>query len=562
MNLRGLLWKKIKALREKYRVRYPKVRIEKPKHLIIIPKFKDIREVDARYPLIEMFAFAHIKWDDEKKKLIYEVIEPELSEKEKEQFEIIKRGLLEIIDVDFNIVKESGKALEYLEDNVKKVLDDEGIVLKQDSYVKIMYYIFRDFIGFNEIEPLMHDPYIEDIGCDGLNISLFVVHRLFGSLETNIVFRDMDYLNNFVIKLAERCGRYISYAKPLLDGTLPDGSRVQATLARDVTTRGPTFSIRKFKPNPLSPIDLINLKTASSELMAYLWLLIESRASMLICGGVSTGKTTFLNAISMFISPEKKIISIEDTRELNLPHLNWIPAVSRVGYGIPGKGGKLYGEVTLYELLKESFRQNPDYVIVGEVRGEEAYVMFQGMASGHTSLGTIHAGSLEDVIKRLETPPINLSPSLVETLDVVIVMTHAKDISESARRVKEVYEIESVDPNTGNAQSIRTFNWLHRTDSFESNINESYLLKKLSYEKGLTYEQILEEVNTRKSVLEWMSKHNIRNYDEVTKIFNFYSKEPETVKRWVRNDEEPYDKKKKGRIEGKWVSASGLRIIS
>jgi flagellar protein FlaI len=474
-----------------------------------------------------------------KKKLIYEIIEPELLENEKQILAKIKKDLTEIIDVDLAVIKKESKTFDYLEEQLRRVLEDENLVIPEKTYMKIAYFIYRDFVGFNEIETMLNDPYIEDITCDGLGIPIFIVHRKYGSLETNIIFNDTEYLNNFVIKLAERCGRYISYASPMLDGTLPDGSRVQATLAKDVTTRGPTFTIRKFRSEPLSPIDIINVNTVSSEIMAYIWIVIESRSSMLICGGTSTGKTTFLNAISMFIPRENKIVSIEDTRELNLPHENWIPSVSRIGFGIPGEGGKRYGEVTLYELLKESFRQNPDYVVVGEVRGKEAYVLFQGMASGHASLATIHAGSVDDVIKRLETPPIELSPSLIETLDLVVIMTHAKEKGESARRAKEITEIQGIDLDTGNAQISKAFSWVPYSDAFEGNPAESHLLRTIAFEKGIPYPDLLNEFENRKRVLDWMRKHDIKNYRDVCKLINFYYKDKSTVLDLVQRDVSP-----------------------
>jgi flagellar protein FlaI len=560
MSLRGALRKKMDLLKGRGRVEYPVVEIKEPKHLIIFPSFKKMTEVDIKYPLLEPFVYARIRWDTEKKGLVYKIIEPELSKVENDILKTIKNDLLETIDVELSAIKESGKTFEYIQKKLTGILEDENIILAPESYVKISYYIYRDFVGFNEIEGLFHDPYIEDIGCPGLNIPVFIVHRKFGSTETSIVYHDGGYLNNFVIKLAERCGRYLSYAKPLLDGSLPDGSRVQATLAKDVTTKGPTFSIRKFRIEPFSPIDIINLNTASSELMAYLWVVTEARASTLICGGVSSGKTTFLNSISMFIPPEDKIVSIEDTRELNLPHENWIPSVSRIGFGIPEASGKRYGEVTLFELLKESFRQNPDYVIVGEVRGKEAYVMFQGMASGHSSIGTIHAGSIEDVIKRLETPPIELSPSLIETLDIMIVMVNAREKGKSARRVKGIVEIESIDPKTGSPHTIKTFDWIPSTDSFGSNLEGSYLLKRIAFDKGMQYEKMVKEVDNRVRILEWMKKFSITDYREVCKLVNVYYKEPSIVMEWVNKNLPPY-KTNKRRVKRILESSTGLKVI-
>ncbi len=558
MGFRGALRKRIENAGKK--TEYPHVEIKEPKNLVVFPSSQRTTETDIKYPLIEPFVYAHIRWDQQKKGLVYDVIEPVLSRSENEILEVIKKDLLETIDVELSVIKAGGRVMEYVEAKLKKILEEENMKLPNETYIKVIYFIYRDFVGFNDIEGLLHDPYIEDIGCTGLDIPVFVVHRKFGSIETNISFKDSDYLNNFVIKLSERCGRYISYAKPLLDGSLPDGSRVQATLAKDVTTKGPTFSIRKFRVEPFSPIDVINFNTASSEIMAYLWLMVESRASTLICGGVSTGKTTFLNVMSMFIPPEDKIVSIEDTRELNLQHENWIPSVSRVGFGVPEIGGRRYGEVTLFELLKESFRQNPDYVIVGEVRGKEAYVMFQGMASGHSSMGTIHAGSVEDVIKRLEMPPIELSPTLIETLDLVVVMIHAKERGKSARRLKELDEVESLDPKTGTAHIIKVFTWNPSTDTYSANIEESYVLKKMAFEKGVTHEEMLRELRSREKILEWMRKFGVTNFEDVAKLINLYYKEPSIITEWVTKDVPPFKTRAKEATKI-LQSYTGLRVI-
>jgi len=526
---------------------FPKVDIKEPGYLIELPKVRNVRSLDLTYPLLQPLAFANIKWSVEKKSLVYNVIEPQLTKSDIEILEKVKTGVTELIDVELTDLNEKGGAFEFIAGKVGKVLGEEGMKLPLKQYIKIIYFIYRDFIGLNEIEPLMHDPYIEDIGCDGQNIPLYVVHTKFGSLQSSIVFKDQEGLTNLVVKLAERSGRYISYAKPLLDGSLPDGSRVQASLAKDVTTRGPTFSIRKFRKFPFSPVELMNMKTASSHVMAYLWLVVQSGISALICGGVSTGKTSLLNAMTLFIPPESRIVSIEDTRELNLPHENWIPAVSRTGFGVPEASGRRYGEVTMFELLKESFRQNPDCVIVGEVRGKEAYVMFQGMASGHPSLGTMHAGSVEDLLKRLETPPIELSPSLIEALDLVIVMTNAKEKGQAARRIKEISEIQSIDIDTGRAKTLKSFVWQPARDEFDSNISESGLLRKISFEKGIDIATLNQELENRKKILEWMQRHDVTRHENVAELISLYYRDPDTINNWVKKDIPPYELKSKGR---------------
>jgi len=248
----------------------------------------------------------------------------------------------------------------------------------------------------------------------------------------------------------------------------------------------------------------------------------------MISGGVATGKTSFLNSISMFIPPEAKIVSIEDTRELRLPHEHWVPSVTRIGFGIPTPTGEKYGEITLFDLLKGSFRQNPDYVIVGEVRGKEAYVMFQGMSSGHPCMTTFHGGSVDTVIKRLATPPIELSPSLVESLDAIAVMVYAKARGKSARRIQLVDEIISVEHESFTPETFRSVEWDPKGDSFKFN-KDSFLLKKIAKNKGTTIESIIEEITKRKSILEWMVKNDIKDFVAVRKTINEYYKNPEKI---------------------------------
>jgi flagellar protein FlaI len=512
---------------------------EKARNIQAMPKFDKISDVNLQYPLIEPYAYAEIKWIEKDKKLFYRLIEPEITKEERTTLNTITKSLEEIIDVKLSTAVKRESIVNYLKEKIDTIIEELGLVVSEESYIKIIYYMMRDFAGFNEIEPLMHDPYIEDIGCNGLNTPIYIIHKKFGSIVTNIVYTDSDVLTNFVVKISERCGRYISYAQPLLDGSLPDGSRVQASIAKDVTTRGPTFTIRKFRINPFSPVDLIKSGTVSANMMAYLWLIVQYNASILICGGVSSGKTTMLNAISMFIPPEDKVISIEDTREINLPHENWIPAVARKGFGVPGAGKRKYGEVELFDLLKESFRQNPSYVVVGEVRGKEAYVMFQGIASGHPSLGTIHAGSVDDLMKRLETPPIELSPSLIDSLDTVVIMVNSKEGGKSKRRIKEIIEIQNVDPRSGIAHTKKVYSWIPYTDSFSETLVESDLIRRISFQEGVDHNKIKEELNRRKSALTWAVNHNVMDYEDFCRMITLYYNDNESLMKMVRSNQDP-----------------------
>ncbi|MBY6293919.1 hypothetical protein GLU60_00850 [Nanohaloarchaea archaeon H01] len=504
------------------------------KDIKITSKIDKLADVDVKYPLIKPFAYAHIKWDEDEKEVIYRIIEPELEESEEKMLGTIKESLSEKIDISLSSMGGREKIIGYLEDQINDLMIELGISMSKEEHKKILYYVYRDFVGLGKVEPFMHDPYIEDLGCDGTATPIFAVHSEFGSVKSDIVYNDEEELENLVIKLAERCGRYVSYANPLLDGALPDGSRVNASLTEDVTAHGPTFSIRKFQETPFSSVDMMDLGTANAEIMAYMWLLQQYSQNILICGGTSTGKTSFLNSTVSFIPPEDKIVSIEDTRELRLPHENWIPSVTREMFGSSSQG-----DVDMDQLLKESFRQNPDYVIVGEVRGEEASVLFQGMSSGHPSMGTIHASSPNAVVKRLTTPPISLSPALIEAIDVMVIMTHAKGVENSARRVKTVHELQKVVGESASARTNQAFSWTAVDDSFTKR-GEPYLFDQISKDYGVSKSQLKDEMENRVELLKWLKDKGVKDFEEVSKIVQEYYKNKEEILKMVNAENDEY----------------------
>jgi len=307
-------------------------------------------------------------------------------------------------------------------------------------------------------------------------------------------------------------------------------SRVNATYTSDVTTHGPTFTIRKFTKEPLTPIHLIGYKTASPEVFAYLWLAIEHKFNVMVIGETASGKTTFLNAILQFVPAEARIVSIEDTRELALAHENWIPSVSRTGFGIPNILGRQYGEVSMFDLLRETFRQNPDYVVVGEVRGKETYVLFQGMSSGHPSFSTFHAESVETLVRRLETPPISLPPSLVDSLDIVCSVMHLKEQRKNIRRLRQAEEIIRVEQELGTVKTNKVFEWNPIEDTIAYKAN-SYILQKINRKTGISIEKLEAEIKKRAALLAKMQEENIVTHEEVTGIVNMYYEDPEGILR-------------------------------
>jgi flagellar protein FlaI len=501
---------------------FPKVAIDFNPKIPAIKKIKDKSKVDIRYSLIAPFTFAHIHWDPKSFELVYDVEEPILDEQEAKYKEEIISAMSEIINFEEIVDKRQETLLDYLDKMFRVLAVELDMKLTYESYQKIFYYLARDFMGFNEADPLLRDYFVEDIECNGSDSPVYIVHRIYRNMRTNIIYKDMSRLESFVEKLAQRSGKYISYSQPILDASLPDGSRVNATYTKDITSRGPTFTIRKFTKTPWTPPQLLEFKTLSPEMMAYLWMLIQYHMNILVAGGTASGKTTLLNAVAFFISPESRVVSIEDTRELNLPRENWLPSVVRTATGIGGAG-----EVDLFALLRSSFRQNPDYVIVGEVRGKEAYVLFQGMASGHSSIGTIHAESVDTVIKRLESPPIELSPTLLNILDCVCVMTHASVKGEETRKLREIVEIIDVNPK-GIAITNKPFIWNAAEDQFYfKEVNK--IFEKISVRNGIPMPELNREFKRRAQLLRTLQARKIFKFREVQNIINEYYKKPQDV---------------------------------
>ncbi|MDP4039468.1 MAG: type II/IV secretion system ATPase subunit [Candidatus Pacearchaeota archaeon] len=485
-------------------------------------RLEDKASVDIRYSLISPYANAHIYWDKEEGDLVYDLEEPILNEQGKIDLKRLEDAMIELINVNVAVERSVEQMSEYIDKTAKLLISELNLKIKEEDYEKIFYYLYRDFIGINEVEPLLRDYFIEDIECNGTDTPIYIVHRLYRNIRTTIKFRDPEKLAGFVEKLAQRAGKYVSYSEPLLDGSLPDGSRVNATYTKDVTSRGPTFTIRKFTKVPWTPTQLIALNTLSPEMLAYFWILVQYKSNIFIAGGTASGKTTLLNALAFFIPPESRIVSIEDTRELKIPKENWIPAVSRIAIG---RGG--VGEIDLFDLLKNSFRQNPDYVIVGEVRGKEAFVLFQGMASGHPSISTMHADSVDTLIKRLETPPIELSPTLVNTLDCVAIMSHAIVKNKETRRLRECVEIINAKAD-GSALVNTPFVWNPSQDVFYFK-KQSKVFEKISVRYGIPMDELYEEFSKRAKLLYNLYKKKVFGFDEMKKIVTDYYKNPSAV---------------------------------
>ncbi len=397
------------------------------------------------------------------------------------------------------------------------------------SWSKILYHAERDLVGFGQIDALMRDPNIEDISCDGVGKPVYIWHRKYESLESNLIFRADEELDNLMVKLVHMAGKHVSSAFPIVDASLPGKHRLAVCYRREVTPFGTTFTIRKFREDPYSIIDLINLGTLSEDLAAYFWIALENRASIMVLGGTGAGKTTALNALGCLIKPGSKILTIEETAELNLPHENWVSFISRRSYGL---GANQSGEVSLFDLVKASLRHRPDYLIVGEVRGSEAYVLFQALATGHGGMCTMHAESVGSAVKRLTQKPMDIAPAYIPLMNVISIIqrVHLKKRGEmkAFRRMTSVEEIADYEKyNT-------MFEWKPVDDTFDFSLHGSTLFAKLSKNLGVSQQDLIEEMERRKNVLGWMRKRSIRSYHDVARIITeYYSRPDEFYRRRV-----------------------------
>jgi archaeal flagellar protein FlaI len=477
---------------------------------------KSFRAIEAPY------SFSRILHHAATGESLYEVLEPQLSGRERKVLAFVQDALVRGLSIDpgdLSVIERE----RYLLEGVRQVLRDYRIRIDTVSQARIEYFVRRDFLGYGPITALMVDPDIEDISCDGVGVGLFVFHRSRESLPTSVRFANDAELDGFVIRLAQRAGKAISISEPMLDAALPDGSRLQATLGKEVTQNGSTFTIRRFKPDPFTPLDLVRFGTMSLQMLAWFWLVVENGKSLIFSGGTASGKTTGLNAICQFIPAGAKVVSIEDTREVNLPHENWIKAVTRSGSSIEGSG-----EIGMFELLKAALRQRPEYILVGEVRGVEATVAFQAMATGHTVYSTMHADSARSVVYRLENDPINIPRLVLQALDVITIQSQARVKGQRVRRVKEVVELVGMDPATRELLTNTVFRWDAGTDTFDT-LTRSYLLDQIAGDRNWPAGRMAQELARRTAILGVLIERGVTSVRELTDLVKAYARDPDAV---------------------------------
>lgn len=378
--------------------------------------------------------------------------------------------------------------------------------------------LFQDFVGYGEIDPLIRDDNLEEIMVIGIDKPVFVYHREYGMMKTNILFKDAGEVMNLIDSIARQINRRIDQESPILDGRLPDGSRVNATIP-PISADGPSMTIRKFKRDPLTIIDLINSKTISVELAAFFWLCFDGlgvkSANAIISGGTSSGKTTTLNALSSFINPKERIITIEDTLELQIPHEHVIRMETRP----PNVENR--GELTMNDLVKNSLRQRPDRIIVGEVRGSEAITLFTALNTGHSGFGTLHSNDARETITRLTNAPMSVPNIMISAIDFIIMQNRIyRSDGVSFRRISEVAEVSGIEE--GVIQLNKIFEWDPQSDTIKNVGITSKTLTEIANVSGNSLNSLYDEIKNREIVLQHMVDQNIRSIRDVSTVLEMY----------------------------------------
>ncbi|RDD52312.1 hypothetical protein BA065_02370 [Nanoarchaeota archaeon NZ13-N] len=458
----------------------------------------------------------------------YVAIEPKLSDKEKETLEKIQKSIVKFATETLHTedVEELKETLEELYDKVVTIgrtgfsFGATKIVLKdRKEYEKLKYFLLRERLGFGKLEPLVRDPYIEDIHTLGVG-PIWIVHKIFGTLKTNLEFISEEELNKYVIKYSEIVERPVSEARPISDAILPDGSRVNFIFGKDISLHGSSFTIRKFSAKPLSITQLISFGTISPEEAAYLWVAIEHGMNIFVIGETASGKTTTLNALTTFIRPDWKVYSVEDTPELNIPHEIWQRLVTR-------QHGK-QTDIEMYDLLRAALRSRPNYILVGEIRGKEGFVAFQAMQTGHPVMSTFHAGSLTQLVERLTGEPINIPITFLDNLNIVVLQGTVYIKGKMERRVLRIYEIERFIHQLKRIAAREVFVWDRINDkhSFRGKYNSYILEYKIApLLKLADRRKIYDIIEERSRVLKRMVEEEIFDFFEVWEVIKKYYQE-------------------------------------
>ncbi|MCH8007682.1 MAG: type II/IV secretion system ATPase subunit [Chloroflexi bacterium] len=510
-------------------------------------KLADVEQKNLIYR-VDKNLFVHIFADPEDARDFYISIEPAMLENIKSILEDLEQRLLDYVEELSAAETEEDKAevlLRAVEENTV-VTDGDGsegkagssrkgrgllgffsksastpsgpIKVTQSQQAALKYILVRDKLRMGALEPLLQDENIEDISCSGLG-TLFIEHKVFDGLKSNISFDTHEELDDFVLRLAERIGKPVTYRSPIVDATLLDGSRINIVFGADVSRSGSNFTIRKFQATPISLVDLINFGAIDFTLAAYLSMMAAEGMNIFVSGETASGKTTLLNALAAFVPPESKIVSIEDTPEFQVPHPNWIREVVR------GSLGADDGGVTMFSLLKAALRQRPNLIVIGEIRGEEGLIAFQAMQTGHPVMATFHASTVEKLIQRLTGSPINVPKVYIDNLNVAVIASAVRlPNGKPGRRIISVNELVGYDKASDSFAFVESFRWNSATDvhEFTGNLNSYLLENQLAPKRGYSPENkraIYKDLQRRASLFERLQDQGVTDFYELYRVF-------------------------------------------
>jgi flagellar protein FlaI len=504
---------------------------QEQEHLISLLKKTNVRfpmtgtaippswKVLERYPVNSPFAYAEISESPLGVKR-YFLDEVPLTKAEAG----IYSYLLDTLETELTVPRSEVNPRQYFTEQARRIVLKYSIRVPATSWSKIIYFAERDLVGFGVLDAPLKDAQIEDVSIDGSGKPIFVYHKAYETLETNVTIPDDAALDNIITRLSHMAGKHVSTAFPIVQGTLPGRHRLIATFRKEVSPLGSSATIRKFREDPLTIVDMLNLNLLDHRLAAYTWLLMQNRSTAIVVGATGAGKTTLLNAILTLTRLNTKLVTIEEVQEINVPHQNWTPLVARESYAATEEKA---GEVSLFELVKAAMRMRPDILVVGEVRGEEAYVLFQAISTGHGGLCTLHADDEASAVQRLISAPMNVPLAFLPFLDLVFVVRRISTPTASGG-FRAVRRIISVDEIVNERESVQTFKWDARTDTFKAiNLEKSPRIMKLASESGLEPAQLVDEIERRAMVLKWIQHKGIRNFKEVSPVLDYYISRPE-----------------------------------
>jgi archaeal flagellar protein FlaI len=497
-------------------------------------------KVVERYALNAPFAYAAIVEDPSSMTRRYFLDEVVLQRNEA----MIYSRLLDALESELTVPRSEIDPRAYFREQAKKIVTKYRIKASQIAWPKIFYFAERDLVGFGLLDGLMHDVSIEDISADGVKKPVFVYQRRYDNLETNIAFNSDEQLDNLIARMAHMAGKHVSTAYPIVQGTLPGRHRLSATFRREVSPYGGTFTIRKFREDPITIIDMLSMNVIDYTLAAYVWLLMENRATALVAGATGSGKTTLLNALLTLTRLNTKLVTIEEVQEINVAHSNWAALVSRQSYGAGEDLGK---EVGLFDLVKTAMRMRPDILVVGEVRGEEAYVLFQAISTGHGGLCTLHADDASSAIQRLTSKPMDVPAAFIPFLDLIFTVRRVA-LPVPGGGFRAIRRVMSVDEVVSVGNYIQMFKWDAASDKqIHVNLKNSVKLARLSRDIGMSLPEMADEINTRALVLRWAQQRGIRNFRDLSILMEEYRSQPKVVVEKVEREFGPMSATIEGR---------------